>query len=80
MDATTNESSNNYAAENEELKRLCTVFGVRQSNMLYHLLSAKDDAEKLERIKETTRIIGLERGGDKCEAGQIWDEVHGVCV
>lgn len=80
MNEAASETLNNYA-DSEELKRFCTVMGVAHSNALYRILSAKDDAEMLERIKEeTSGVMKLTRGEGKCGVGQIWDEVNHVCV
>ena len=80
MNEAASEVLNNYA-DSEELKRFCTVMGVVHSNALYRILSAKDDAERLERTKkETSNFTAASRGAAKCADGQIWDEARQVCV
>ncbi len=76
MEEATSVKLTNHAGS-EELKRFCTVMGVAQSNALYRILSAKDDAEMLERLKEeTTGVLksnrsAENRGAEKCADGQI---------
>jgi hypothetical protein len=80
MDAAPSENSNTMA-DNYELKRLCIIFGVTQSNTLYRILSANDKAEMMERINQETESLKLAlRGGEKCEDGKVWDEVRQQCV
>lgn len=80
MEAATNEKLNDWA-DSEELKRFCIIFGVRQSNAIYRILSANDKAEMIERVKEETKSIKLSmRGGGKCSDGKVWDEARQECV
>jgi len=80
MNETAGAAINNYA-DSEELKKFCIIMGIAHSNALYRILSAKDDGEMLERIKdETSGITKSSRGADKCNVGQIWDAAKGVCV
>lgn len=80
MNEAASEALNNNA-DSEELKRLCIIFGVTQSNTLYRILSAKDDAERSERIKEeTASFTAASRGAEKCTDGKVWDEVRQECV
>jgi len=80
MNEAANEALNNNA-DSEELKRFCTVMGVVHSNALYRILSANDDAERLERTKkEISNFTAASRGAAKCADGQIWDEARQVCV
>ncbi len=69
------------AAESEEVKRLCTVFGVSQSNALYRILSANDKVEMQKRIiQETESLEQALRGSGKCPVGTVWDEARQECV
>lgn len=70
-----------YLAKDEELKRFCVLYGATQSNLMYRLLSGKGDADKFDRIQEEieTIIIKSQRGAQKCDAGQVYDEARGVC-
>ncbi len=80
MNEAASEALNNYA-DSEELKRFCTVMGVVHSNALYRILSANDDAERLERTKkETSNFTAASRGVAKCTDGKIWDEARQECV
>lgn len=85
METATSEKLYN-SADDEELKRFCKIFAVAQSNMIYRILSAKDKAEMMERIKEETEVLMPKmrlagtRGGEKCGDGQVWDEALQKCV
>ncbi len=74
------EARENLTSTDQELKRLCTVFGVSQSNQLYRILIAEDKTEATASILQTAHMKSEGRGGEKCGVGQIWDEVRGVCV
>jgi hypothetical protein len=81
MEAAATSEYTTSEAENKELKRLCTVFGVSQSNRLYRLLNTNDKTEvTAQLIREEHVKSDPSRGGDSCEVGQIWDAVRGTCV
>ena len=68
------------AAESEEVRRLCVVFGVSQSNQLYRILNANDKTEVTAGLVREEHVKSEGRGGSKCGIGEIWDEVRGICV
>jgi len=78
MEATSTEYTT-AGAEDAELKRLCAVFAVSQSNRLYRLLKAKNFAEATAQILREERIRLEGRGGDKCQEGTILNQATGKC-
>ena len=71
-----------YLSNDEELRRFCVIYGTMQSNMMYRILSANDKPGMFEQLREEVEavIVKSQRGAQKCNVGQVYDEVLNKCV
>ncbi|MGI8641449.1 MAG: hypothetical protein ACR2MG_16065 [Pyrinomonadaceae bacterium] len=72
----------NELAKSEEMINFYRTLAAIQTNAIFRIMSASTDIEMKRFAREETellRSVWQGKGGNKCQPGQVWNEVTGRC-